>query len=558
MNLNNPEFTESFDWAVIRLATFVADKNGEAKYSRLLFATVTLLTPSRPPPTKMEGRGLDICNLKNKQGKVFFRRVIIRASEAIDWYRSLDNKNSRTPMPSLKAHQSNRLDGIFLDTPDLIDDPLWPNLGLPLNGEWQSSSLFNVIKTCPFLGTVASRVHRRFGDDSGFESFLQDPKAIKFIARRLHINLKEYPEYLGSIALVVPDPIIQKINNFMVPAQEGRGERIFYHFIPQTGQSLTGLKITIFDIQAGLLSGFTTLDIPEDGILDIEKVNCTGEYGYAITHPQHGTLHYFAPTGFLRQINIQGHIIGEHREIVVPESDSPKAANTRYHVSRRHKMSPQSTGRTAPQNVNVRVGQATRQREVIVEAKRHDQYWFEAGQRDEAAKLLRKLIGNAQEEIIIADPYFGALQVPQFLYAVTMSHIKITVLTSRLAFEPPNGACESEDEEQAQMPLNKRLEMLDDSVTQLQLLGNNDCKVMVMPGKPPKLHDRFLLIDKNIWLLGGSLNAIGNRSSMMMKLPNPDPVKASLVDMLQNATPYKDQYQEYYTIKNETGGNDGA
>ncbi len=189
----------------------------------------------------------------------------------------------------------------------------------------------------------------------------------------------------------------------------------------------------------------------------------------------------------------------------------------------------------------------------MAEAKHYQQYWFEPGQRAKAAKIIRNLIGKVQETLLIADPYFGALQVPQFLYAVQMSQVKITVLTSRLAFEADE---ESNDNEQTHQAITQKLAMLDRSVTQLQELGNPNCKVMVMPGKTPKLHDRFMLIDNNVWLIGSSLNALGNRASMMMKLPNPKPVKDSLEDMLSSAKPYKVQYRKYYPENKHKGNGD--
>lgn len=552
MHCHTLTFTESFDWAIIRLASLQYKKN---EPGRLLFTSVSLLTPQRLPPiAQMSKDHLDRHKLKNKGGTVFFRTVLLKVSEAMAWYRSLDNENSRTPLPSLLEHQNTQLDNIEFKTPDLIDAPLWPTLGLPLKGEWLSGNLFDETNPCPFLGTVFSRVHRRFGNDSGFEDFLNDDQALNFIERRLHINLKDYPEYLGSAVLVVPSPIIQKINNFMIPASGTTGERIFHHITPYPNQSLDGLKIAFFDKQASLLTNFTTMDVPEDGIIDIDKGRCTGQYGYAITHPQHGILYYSAPTAFLREMHFQSHVVTEHREIIVPESDSPKAANTRYTVSRSHPMPKQVIGRTSTQNVNVRVGQAARNREILAEAKRYDQYWFEPGQREIAAKLLRELIGKAQNQLLIADPYFGALQVPQFLYAVRMSQVKITVLTSRLAFETSKEICD--EESQPKQTLEQKLATLDRSVIQLRKLGNPDCEVLVMAGKPPKLHDRFLCIDRNIWLIGSSLNAIGDRAAIMMKLPNPEPVSTSLQDMLANAVPYKVQYREYYPENKQKGDND--
>ncbi len=332
----------NFDWAIIRLASLQSERN---QPGRLLFATVSLLTPQRPTPAAISKDRLDCYSLRHKGGTIFFRDVLLSASEAIAWYRSLNDESSKTPVPSLEEHQNSKYDGIELKNPGLMDDPLWPNLGLPLAGEWLSRNIFDETNACPFLGTVPSRVHRRFGNDTGFEKFLADEQAVSFIERRLHINLKDYPEYLGSLALIVPDPIIHKINNFMIPAQEDRGERIFYHITPQPRQSMTGLKISFFDIEAGLLSNFDTIDVPEDGIIDIEKVSCTGQYGYVITHPLHGIMVYSAPAGFLREINIQSHIVTKHLEVVTPESESPNAADVRYSVTRSQAMPRQSIGR---------------------------------------------------------------------------------------------------------------------------------------------------------------------------------------------------------------------
>ena len=36
---------------------------------------------------------------------------------------------------------------------------------------------------------------------------------------------------------------------------------------------------------------------------------------------------------------------------------------------------------------------------------------------------------------MVADPYFGALQIPQYLLAISKDNVHIKVFTSRLAFE---------------------------------------------------------------------------------------------------------------------------
>ena len=48
-------------------------------------------------------------------------------------------------------------------------------------------------------------------------------------------------------------------------------------------------------------------------------------------------------------------------------------------------------------------------------------------------------------------------------------------------------------------------------------------------GDSPGVHDRFLVIDGNVWFSGNSLNRIGERAGMIVKLPDPKPVVERLV-----------------------------
>ena len=79
-----PKYLEPFSLAVIRLATYVAGSEFEP---RLLFGSVSLLTRDRPRPES--GHGVEQHRVgKGKQEKVFFRRTILSAGDAVEWYRS--------------------------------------------------------------------------------------------------------------------------------------------------------------------------------------------------------------------------------------------------------------------------------------------------------------------------------------------------------------------------------------------------------------------------------------------------------------------------------------
>jgi len=72
-------------------------------------------------------------------------------------------------------------------------------------------------------------------------------------------------------------------------------------------------------------------------------------------------------------------------------------------------------------------------------------------------------------------------------------------------------------------------------------------EVMVLPGKSPALHDRFLVVDEEVWFLGNSLNTLGVRASMIIKLPNPDEVIRKLEEMLKQAVSFNTYHQRRIT-----------
>jgi hypothetical protein len=530
-------FVNDFQWAVIRLAT-VQTSRGEA--GRLLFATVTLLSPERPPPARMDK--VDRRNLGKIGMTVFFRRVVLSAQAAIDWYRILGSPDSKTPIPSRPEDIEADKDGIALSAPDLVDHPSWPILGLPVGENLFVETFSRKSNPAPFIGSVPARVHRRFGRNDGFETLLANDEALAFLARRLHVDLKDYSEYLGSAALVVPDPIVQRVDNFMIPADGERGERIFYRFVPRPGKALDGLKLAMFDEDAQLLSNFETWEMPADGILDVEKGACHGTYGYVVTHPVHGVLLYHPPTGFLRQLNLKMGIVTQDRKVRVPRNESLSSGQIEYRVHRTQD-GPDSVIGDEPStpSMNVRVGAAARNREKKANAAHYDQRWFGNGSRDEAMAFVRARVGRARNRIMVADPYFGVLQVPQYLLALSRDTVNVKVLTSRLAFE---GGCVPEgDEEAPSMPKIEKLEKFGEEIERVRNSGNSAVEVMVLPGKSPVLHDRFLIVDNEVWFLGNSLNTLGERASMIIKLPDPDEVIRELEKMLKQAIPF-DVYRQ--------------
>ena len=526
----NPDF---YSGAVIRLATLQKQRN---QAGHLLFATVSLLPRGRPLPPPMEG--LHRCAVGKTGETVFFRRVLLSVQEAIDWYRTLGSGDDKSPIPSRPEERNSRCDGIKIEISKLTDDPTWPYLGLPV-GEGLFAHPAGRSHPAPFIGNAPARIHRRFGSQDGFDLMLSDDKAVAFVARRLHIDLRLYREYLGSVALVAPDPVLKQIDHFMIPASADRGERIFYRFVPRAGESLAGLKLTTFDEQAHLLTDFSTHDIPADGILDIDKGDCIGAYGYVVAHQQHGVLAYSPPYPFLRQMNLSMHAgTQESKKVSVPIGESANSPRMEYPAAQRTTLASQSLIGDGPRipSTNARITIAAGRREKIANAKKYGQRWFSNGSREDAMRFIQGELRRAKDRVMIADPYLAGLQLGQFLYAVNSEITSVTLLTSGLAFK-------SKEQEPS------KIDDFSQQLAQLKKDAKVTAKAYVLQSSV--LHDRFMVIDDSVWFLGNSLNTLGDKASLIVKLPNPDEVIKQLEGMLNQAISFGDYKKRQATNKKD-------
>jgi len=514
---------ERQEWAVVRLVTLQKKR----EMGRLLFTTVTELAQGRPVPTSMSG--VERFTLKGSEERLFFRRVLLSREDAIRWYRSLGEGEGYTPVPT-RAEDREHSDGLPLRVPNLVDAQPWPALALPIAEDLFSGPGHRTIDPAPFIGSVPGRLHRRFGDRAGLETFLGDAGAKAFVARRMHIDLFAYQEYLGSAVYIAPDPVIRQIDNFMVPAKDGRGERIIYRVVPRPGQSLDGLRITAFDKEARLLTSFETHQVPADGILEVDKGTCMGEYGFVVTHDNHGVLAYQPSTSFLRQVNLNIRVnSGNSRRVSVPSVDSPGAPAMVYQAAMGSELASKSIlGDTMNPDVGVRVAVEARKRERLSDAKHYGQRWFPEGSRDEAAHFVRELLRTARSRVMIADPYLGALQLGQFFYALHGSAVNLTLLTTKLAFNPKHA--------ETKLSLLEAFKHSLDNLNKYQQLVP---KISVISSST--LHDRFLVVDDDVWFVGNSLNSLGEKASMIVRLPNPNEVIEQL-QALASAAPSLDDY----------------
>ena len=244
--------------------------------------------------------------------------------------------------------------------------------------------------------------------------------------------------------------------------------------------------------------------------------------------------------------------------VEVPRSESPRSESGGYEVAELAHEQPIMAGEGTTLSSLGRVIEAEARRERRAIANRYEQTWFNDGERTAALAFIRTRIGRARFSVLVADPYFGANQILQFLHAVSRTSVDFTLLTSRLAFEYEAGESRTEhvpDDARlgtARAPKRDteahRLNAFASAVSSLARRGIKNAQALVLVGKTPPLHDRFLVIDGVVWFLGNSLNTLGERASLILQVPDPEPIVRRLERMKAQALPFNEYASRRHAV----------
>ena len=343
-----------------------------------------------------------------------------------------------------------------------------------------------------------------------------------------------YPDYLGSISLVAPNPLFRRIDkSHLEQPVPSAGESIAYKVVTRAGQRLNGLRLEVVNERLRGRMPPMAHDFGDETIVQFDLPAEIYKEGQSVTHPIYGLLSWHEPLPLLRKINVGFEVHGRRKSVRVP-----------------------GTGRRRPEYVydieevepagDVTVEDAIDDRDVIIRlvdaeyrrnrryaAQVQEQEWF-YGVPADAAQYVRNKIGGARETVLMVDPYFSSAALMAFGHAVRRPHVDLRILTSaaglRESVDP-----ESELEEGA--VLQRALDETFDKMS-------TKPEIHVLAGKSPPIHDRFLVIDGKVWLSGNSLNTLGERAGMIVRLPDPEPVIERLQAFWRNSRLLSDWLSE--------------
>lgn len=496
---------ELYDYAEISLVTtFVNQSNS------LVFSTIRLL-----PKDSFQPYTFDLVEEKCDKQKLFFRKVVMKAQDAIKWYRTENGTSLYTPSPvSESLFNQAEKEPNLIQQANFTDENIWGEFALPLTEQ-------NILERwgdnpCPFLGYDSARIHRRFSEFLHLQFLLKNEKAIRFIEQSLYIDLTKYPEYLGGMTLILPNPIIKSIEEHLIPANEANTQELcLFKFNTYPSQNLDKLKMTILTENRGFLKNVKQYSIPENGILTIPQTTPFQSQGYFLVHDDFGCLEFRTPTGYLRSMNLSIDVHSKKIQVKSKKNNTRKSSDYEYGNDVFERASQQVIGAVAPDKIDERVINARSRRLRIAQKIASGQVWFKKENRLEALEQIGEIIFKAQRKVSFYDPYWGELQLTQFI-KFRYQNISVEILTSKYVFEdsyPTN--------------MKQKISDFNSTLNKLRkLYPNISCKVLDQ--NKPDLHDRFLAIDNDIWFIGHSFNQIGESDSLMLKVPDPQEVIANL------------------------------
>ena len=139
---------------------------------------------------------------------------------------------------------------------------------------------------------------------------------------------------------------------------------------------------------------------------------------------------------------------------------------------------------------------------------------------------------KARDSILIADPYFNARALMAFAHASQWENVDIKILASAEGLK--ESTCDGDGQDVAS-ELNAALETTFSYATRRP-------EIRVMLGKSAPLHDRFLVVDGEVWFPGNSFDTLGDRAGLIIRLPDPDPVADELMALWSEACAFADWF----------------
>ena len=448
-----------------------------------------------------------------------YRRFVLSAADAIEWYELAASGMLTLP------HESGRVareDDTKLIGGPFVQEPPWPHLvtsnELIFAPDWLHGSRTHFLfPETALRGRVAETVRLRASRET--------------LERWLNFDVVDaYPDYQGVLCLVAPNPVFRSIERTLVEeATASPAETVAYKLIARQGQRLDGLRLEVVDERLRGRMEPRVHEFDGDAIAILEFPAEVNREGQSISHPEHGLLDWHEPLPLLRTVHTRMGLATRRKTVQVPAAGRKRPAYE-YEVDEVGGEEENVVGDAVDAAAVVsRLADAEYRRALRRAAHDYGQQWFDRTP-DEAVHYLRERIGRAREGVLIVDPWFAGRELLAFGHAIRNPDVELRILTSVQGLK--RDALGDSSVDSGRKILRIVNETFDGYPRKPQ--------IRILTGNPPPIHDRFLIVDGAAWFSGNSLNTLGERAGMIVKLPDPVPVVVRLEAFWRRASSLSD------------------
>ncbi len=494
------------------------------KKERLLyiFGLVELLPQEFPRPLILgpESRAI------SKTGwSLGFRRIVTTVEDAYDYYMSfLHGRLLDFDYSSGSLRRDVEVPGA--EIPKSFNHLPLDRMKVPAIGDSSVPPYLASWHICPRIHECLAREQKHISDFLNNQKHIET--AVQWFAERLFFNIEGYAEYLGGTVLVAPNPLFRKVDSQpRVDPSDSMKESVVLRVHPRKDRAAKGLRVICTEKDTGnkverVLEGDCTELFFGHKIQEVsEEIIC----------PVRGTLYRTAPLGFIRSIKLDMLLTFAQYELNVKDEATGKECNV---IAQKEERMPSLIGEdTSPMPfLNQKLI-----REQEKEGTKYEQHWFGGEQQEAAKDYLHSILRRATKQAWIVDPYFGFMELAEYFSAVGDWSVRVNILTSAEFLRKRRGKKESIAEEGD--ALWQLWQKLAEDITQ----GNKHLlpfSIKVMAGEKPPVHDRFIVADNRVWIIGSSLNELGSRGTVTLRLPDPWMVLPVLSDEWGKAIPLEE------------------
>lgn len=466
---------------------------GAANQWRLLFAFIELLPLEVPPPLHDGFR--EGPRLKKRNCRIFADHVPLSVTQALAWYE--DARGGRVVRPEGDGSVSR------------ADDPK-ATICLPLGwGEeplWPSYVLADTEHRLPFLSRwhATPRVHHLMPTATTWD-FSPEESAIldEFMEREVGFRRSGWMQLAESVHLIVPNPYYRAFKEALVSAPPPRVESIRLAVEPRNRVVPPALEVDLVEYRP--TGRAVSVTVPLDAQPRTVAIGpAMHETSAIIRLASGGLLQTRAQGSLMRELQFTTEVSYGKRIVSVVDPQGQQLET--YEVAVAH---PNTTEAGRVEAMGAVGTLTTLMNEVSVRdaAKQLEQRWF-AGNPDVARDFVRSLIRPARDQVLIADPFLGLVEIQRCALAVALAGVPVRLLTTRDGFGKNSFSAPVLERNIARWRANE------------SSLGQIELRVM----ERDELHDRFLRVDGRLYTLGNSLNSLGDKGSLVMRIPDPAPV----------------------------------